>query len=132
MESCIYEFDFGWFANFWHPSAVYTDGAFKNEIFGTCLEQYSIDLRPVPPVRHQKIRLHPNMGQFVQYLGRLTGQMVLYPMQYWQLLRLGYRMICIDLILYQHLRSQKGFLSHYLQIKVQFLSMMIYNLLMLS
>lgn len=67
MESCIYPFELSWFAQFWPPSAVNGDGAFKNEIFGKCLFQYDKELRPVPPRRLMKKSIEPKHGSIRSY-----------------------------------------------------------------
>lgn len=54
LEEVKYGLQSIWFAQFWPPASIHADGAFDNDDFSKFLRRFEIDLRPVPPRRHQK------------------------------------------------------------------------------
>ena len=62
METVILNLELIWFSNFWPPSYIQADGPFQNAMFKSLLDQYDIQLRPVPPRRHCKNPIEPRHG----------------------------------------------------------------------
>lgn len=62
IEGAIYAFEMMWFSHFWPPGAVNADSAFQKEPFDNFLSSYDVQLRPVPPRRHQKNMIESRYG----------------------------------------------------------------------
>lgn len=54
MEHAVEVFESLWLSPFWNPHVVLCDQAFNNEIFSSFLRVDDIELRPLPPRRHNK------------------------------------------------------------------------------
>lgn len=73
MNSCIYSCELISFARCCPPSSIHADGAFKNAMFGTFLQKYDIELRPLPPRLHQKNTIESKYGTIRSIFLRLKG-----------------------------------------------------------
>jgi len=54
MVHSILSFETLWISQFWIPSAILFDRAFKNTQFDDWMKNYGIDSNPIPPRRHNK------------------------------------------------------------------------------
>lgn len=70
-EVAIYAMELTWLAHFWPPAWIHADGAFLSKHFMQFFGQYGIELRPVPPRRHQKNMIEPRYGSIWSIFLRL-------------------------------------------------------------
>lgn len=59
IDTAIYSFEQIWISQFWPPGSIQADNAFVENGFDKLRELYDIELRPVPPRRHQKSPIEP-------------------------------------------------------------------------
>lgn len=59
MIDAVESFESTWMNQFWIPTVLVFDPAFKTELFGKFMEKCGIDYRPLPPRRHGKNVIEP-------------------------------------------------------------------------